>query len=389
TYAETYIAVRREQVTADLLRAIDLIQAQIDPIRQQLAELDRPVVELNARIIAEASEDYRHRIEDQRDGLIRQTEGQRALLRSREQSYEAQLDRLRLASSISKTSGPQLVSKAEVPAFPSSPKPARNFVVALGLSVLLGVIVAFLREHRDDTIKGKEDLERVTPALPVRGEIPTVAGWKDREAARLVSVTEPDSAPAEAYRTLRTSLQFAGLERSVGLVQVTSPNRGEGKTTTVCNLAVSLARAGHRVIAVDCDLRKPRLHEFFGLDNAVGLTSALVGDVSLADAVQPVPGEPRLAVVTSGPLPPDPSALLSSSRCSEILAVLAAEADFVLLDSPPVLPVTDAVILAGLVDAVMMVVAIDATTRDSADRATQLLERVDAPLIGNVLSRSR
>lgn len=390
TYAETYIMIRREQITASLLAAIDQVQAQIDPIRQQLADLDRPVVELNDRITATAEEDYRQRIQDQRDGLIRQTEGQRALLQSREQSYAAQLDKLKLASSISKTGGPQLVDKAEVPTSPSIPKPMRNFAATLGLSALLGVVAAFLREHYDDTIKGQEDLLGATPDLPVLGVIPTVAGWKDRETARLVSVTEPNSAPAEAYRTLRTSLRFVGLERSVGgLVQVTSPNRGEGKTTTVCNLAVSLARAGHRVVVVDCDLRQPRLHEFFGLDNAVGLTSAVIGDVSLAETVQPVPDEPRLAVVTSGPLPPDPSEVLSSSRYSQVLEVLAAEADFVLLDGPPALPVTDAVILAGLADAVILVVAADATTRNSVDRAVELLERAGAPPIGTVLSRSR
>lgn len=389
TYGETYITVRREQLNADLLKAIDQVQAQIDPIRQQLVALDRPIVELNDRIVATASEDLRNLIQDQRDGLIRQTEGQRALLQSRAQSYEAQLDQLRLASSLVSAGVAQLVDKAKVPNSPASPKPLRNLVVTLVLSAFLGVVVAFLREHYDDTIKGKADLERVTPELPVLGLIPTVGGWKDRKAAMLVSVTEPNSPPAEAYRTLRTSLQFMGLERSVVSVQITSPNQGESKTTTVCNLAVSLARAGHRVIAVDCDLRQPRLHEFLDVDNAVGLTSVVTGDASLADAVQRVAGEPRLAVLVSGPIPPDPSELLSSPRCGQIISVLAAEVDFVLLDGPPVLPVTDAIVLAGLVDAVIMVVAANATTRDSADRAVELLEQVDAPLAGSVLSTSR
>lgn len=151
---------------------------------------------------------------------------------------------------------------------------------------------------------------------------------------------------------------------------------------------MSLARAGHWVIVVDCDLRRPRLHEFFDLENTVGLASVLVEDASLADVVQHVPDEPRLAVVASGRAPPDPSELLSSPRCSEILKMLAAEADYVLLDSPPVLPVTDAIVLAGLVDAVIMVVAANATTRDSADRAIELLEQTDAPLIGTSLTKA-
>lgn len=389
TYAQTYVAIRREQVTAGLLEVIDQIQAQIDPIRQQLAALDRPIVELNARIVATAEEDYRNRLQDQRDGLIRETEGQRSLLQSREASYAAQLDRLRLASRLSTTGGPRLVDRAEVPTSPSSPKRMRNFVVTLGLSVLLSMVVASFREHYDDTSKGKRDLERVTPDLPVLGLIPTVADWKDRKAAIPVSETEPSSPLAEAYRALRTALQCAGSKRSLGLVQVTSPTQGETSTTAVCNLGVSLARTGHRVILVDCDLRKPRLHEFFGLDNAVGFSSVLAEGVSLADAVRPVPDEPGLAVLPSGPLPSHPSELLSSKRCSEVLAVLLAEAEFVLLDGPPVLPVTDAIVLAGLVDGVIMVVDANATTRDSANRAIELLEQVGAPLIGNVLSRSR
>lgn len=387
TYAETYLTVRREQLTASLLGAIDEVQAQIDVIREQLAGLDRPIAELDAGVGAAASEADRIALQEQRDELIRQMNKQRTSLENRELSYGGWLDELRLASNISRTGGGQLLTEAEVPASPLSPKPMQNFVVALGLGVLLSVVMAFLREHYDDAIKEKEDLEQLTGDLPVLGLIPSVAGWKKREAAVLVSVTAPNSPPAEAYRTLRTSLQFVGLERPVRMVQVTSPNQGESKTTTVCNLAVVLAQAGHRVILVDCDLRQPRLHQFFGLGNEVGLASALVGSVSLADTVRLIAGEPRLAVMPSGPLPPNPSELLSSGRCGQILALLDAEADFILLDGPPVLPFTDALVLAGLVDAVIMVVTANTTTRHNADRAIELLEQVDAPLIGSVLNR--
>jgi succinoglycan biosynthesis transport protein ExoP len=389
TYADTYINIRSEQMNANLLAAIEKVQAQVDPIKQQLVELDRPIAELNARIAAAVSEDTRNRLQAERDGLIRQTEGQRSLLQSREQSYAAQLDRLRLASSISQTSGAQLVAKAEVPTAASSPRPMRNFVVTLGLSMLFGIVVAFIREHYDDTIKEKEDLRRVSQNIPVLGLIPTIQGWKKPDTAMLVAKTQPTSPPAEAYRTLRTSLQFMGQEHSVGLVQVTSFNQREGRTATVCNLAIALARAGQRVIVVDGDLRRPRVHEFFDLPHDVGLTSVLAAEVTLADAVLRVADEPRLAVLPSGPPVPDPSEVLSSQRCVEILAVLAAEADFVLVDGPPVLPFTDAVILARLVDAVIMVVNANATTRDSASRAIELLAQVNAPLIGSVLNRSR
>lgn len=394
TYADTYLEIRRERLRADLEGAIAQIQAQIDPISDQLAELERPIIALNDRIPAAPDETTLRRLQDQRNELIRQTDGQRALLQSRERSYSAQLDRLRLASSMSQTGGATLVTEAEVPTDPSSPSLGRNLLVTIALSMLLGVVAAFLHEHADDAVKGEDDLEQATPHLPVLGLIPTVRSWRRRDEAVLISLTAPASSTAEAYRTLRTSLQLGGSARPGGglafggLIQVTSPNHGEGRTTTACNLAFSLARAGHRVIVVDCDLRRPRLHEFFDLGNDVGLATALATDTALASAVQLVPGEPRLAVVAAGPPPLDPSELLSSQRCRQILETLGAEADFVLVDGPPVLASADAMVLAHLVDAVIMVVAANITTRGSINRATELLERIDAPLIGNVLNRS-
>lgn len=217
TYAETYIAIRREQLFANLRGAINQVQAQIDPIRQQLTELERPVVELDARITATASEDYRKRIQDQRDGLIRQTQGQRALLRSREQEYEAQLDRLRLASSISNTGGTQLMDKAEVPNVPVSPNLSRNFVITLALSVLLGVVVALLRGHYDDIIKENDDLDQVKLESPFprpdssRGELEGPEGGE----ASLGDRAEVDSGRGVPHPAHRTPVRGArGIGRS-------------------------------------------------------------------------------------------------------------------------------------------------------------------------------
>src|SRR5207248_7380173 len=139
-----------------------------------------------------------------------------------------------------------------------------------------------------------EDVARVTDDVPVLGMIPSIANWKDRNVPIVVSRTHTNSPPAEAYRSLRTALQFMSLDRPTRLVQLTSPSAGEGKTTTLSNLAVALARAGQRVIVVCCDLRRPRIHEFFGLDNAVGFTSVLLGDTPLSAALQDVHGAERL-----------------------------------------------------------------------------------------------
>ena len=251
---------------------------------------------------------------------------------------------------------------------------------------MFGLGLAFLAEYLDDSIKTREDLERLASPVPVIGVIPTVAAWKERDEIRLVSITEPNSAAAEAYRTLRTAIQFVALDRPMRVLQVTSSNASEGKTTTMANLGVALAQAGQRVILVCCDLRRPRLHEFFGLPNAVGFTSLLLGNAPLSKALQAVPNVPRLRLLASGPLPPNPSELLSSARTKEVFAALKAEADVVLIDSPPVLPVTDALVLFRQVDATLMVFSAGGTTQKQASTALAMAKQVDAPLVGTVLN---
>jgi non-specific protein-tyrosine kinase len=169
-------------------------------------------------------------------------------------------------------------------------------------------------------------------------------------------------------------------------VLVTSPSAAEGKTTTLANLSVALAQAGQRVVVSCCDLRRPRIHDFFGLDNAVGLTSVLLGELPISAALQPVPGVKNLWVLASGPLPPNPSELLSSSRTAEVMATLHGHADVVLVDSPPVLPVTDAVVLSSRVDAVLLIATVGVTTGKALRRALEMLNQVDAPVIGTVLN---
>jgi non-specific protein-tyrosine kinase len=234
-------------------------------------------------------------------------------------------------------------------------------------------------------VKSKDDLERAS-GLQTLALIPAVEGWRDRDEARLVSVAEPTSPPAESYRTLRTSIQFLGLERPLRTLQVTSPAAGEGKTTTLANLAVALARAGQQVVVACCDLRRPRVHEFFGLSNGIGFTNVLLGEAPLSAVLQPVEGVERLAVLASGPLPPNPSELLASRRTADVLAALAGGADVVLVDSPPVLPVTDAAVLAGQVDATVLVATVGDTTRREVARAVEVLRQVGAPLVGTVLN---
>jgi non-specific protein-tyrosine kinase len=202
----------------------------------------------------------------------------------------------------------------------------------------------------------------------------------------LITVSEPRSPVSEAYRTLRTNLDFADLDQSLKTLVVTSAGVGEGKSTTLANLAVVSAQAGRKVVLVDADLRRPALHQLFGLGNESGLTTAMVDDSALAEPPLQAGGVEGLSVLTSGPLPPNPADLMGSRRMEEVIAALAGEADQVFFDTPPVVAVTDAAVLATKVDGVLLVVSAGKTRRESARTAVQRLEQINARLVGTVLT---
>jgi len=203
-----------------------------------------------------------------------------------------------------------------------------------------------------------------------------------REA--LVALVDPTSPAAEAYRQLRTNIQFSSLDRPLRTLLVTSSGPDEGKSTTLANLAVTMANTGTKVLLVDCDLRRPSLHEIFCVGNEQGLTTMILGSTSDLPAAES--GVPNLRVLPSGPLPPNPSELLASQRMAEVLELLKGQADVILFDSPPVVAVTDAAVLAQRVDGVLLVLRAGKTRREMAQRAKAVLEKVNANLLGVVLN---
>ncbi len=384
-YAETYISSRRDQLIAELLAAGEQVQIKVDEFDQQIQALDQPLADLDAQIAA-AESGSRQALAAERARVEKETSAERTALQARRESYANQLDQLQLARNLTETGGVRLVSRAVEPAEPVRPTPARNALLALVVGLMLGVGFAFLREKLDDTVKSKEELERATGGLNTLALIPVLADWKDRTRPQVVSLDDPSSSTAEAYRSLRTSVQFIGLQQPVQVIQLTSPNASEGKTTTLANLGVALANSGARVIIVCCDLRRPRVHEFFGLTNTMGFTSVLLGEIPLSASLQKIPAQTRLALLASGPPPPNPSELLASQRTAEVLTALRSECDVVLVDSPPVLPVTDSLVLSRTVDATILVGTAGRTTSKEYHRAVELLQQVDAPLIGSVLN---
>lgn len=203
---------------------------------------------------------------------------------------------------------------------------------------------------------------------------------------QLIVASDPRSAAAEAFRTLRTNLQFKSLDNPVRTILVTSSAPGEGKTTVVANLAASLAQTGAAVIAVDCDLRNPRLHQLFGLPNERGLTSMMLSqDTNLKDLLQRSEAG-SLDVLTSGPLPPNPAELLGSKRMENLVRELRDAADYVVFDTPPILAVTDAAVLATKLDGCMLVLGAGQARRDAAKKAKRTLEELSARFLGVVVN---
>jgi|Deesub1362A_J573_1020465.scaffolds.fasta_scaffold02932_7 non-specific protein-tyrosine kinase len=202
----------------------------------------------------------------------------------------------------------------------------------------------------------------------------------------LITVSNPRSPISEAYRTLRTNLEFSSLDKPIRTMVVTSAGPEEGKSTTLANLAVTIAQGGKRVILADCDLRRPSQHKIFGVENGRGLTTMMVEEEALKDPPLQETGIENLWLLPSGPIPPNPSELLGSRRMEEIIEALLDRADIVLFDAPPVIAVTDAAVLASKVDGVLMVINAGGTKREHAQRAKALLEKVNVRIIGAVLN---
>lgn len=274
-----------------------------------------------------------------------------------------------------------MVQPADLPGSPTSPRPNLNLALGLLVGLAVGVGGAVLRETLDTSVKGVEEATELIGA-PVLGTINY-----DAEAGKkpLMVVASPDSVMAEAFRQLRTNLQFVDIEHPLRSVVFTSSIPGEGKTTTTCNLAIALDQAGLRVVLVEADLRRPRIADYLGIEGAVGLTSVLLGRVALDDALQPW-GEGGLQVLASGPLPPNPSELLGSAGMRDLLSALQDRADIVILDAPPLLPVTDAAVLGAFSSGVVMVVHSHATRREQVTRATATIASVGATMLGVVLN---
>lgn len=296
------------------------------------------------------------------------------------------LQDLQAAGNLAATTSGTVINAATPPNSPSSPRKVRDGLLALLVGLVLGVGLAFLVDRLDDTVKSFDDIEEYSGGLPVLGTIPRVEGWRRKGVAHLAIKEDATSAASEAYRTLRTAVQFLSLDEPKHVIGITSAVPDEGKTTTVANLALSFARAGQRVIVVSFDFRKPKLHTFFNVSNEAGVTSVLLGRHTLKEALQQVEGESLLRVLPSGPVPPNPAEILALNHVVELVDALSRSAEVVLVDCPPVLPVTDTLLVSRLVDGMLVLTRAGGTKKPDLRRTVELLNQVRAPILGMIVN---
>ena len=361
-YVDAYIDVKREQAVSGMVAASAELQTKITELQTQIDTLDEQ--------IDSSSTDDDSGAEADRRALV----DQQAL-------FSQRIDQLQIDAALS-AGNAELVRPAIAPIDPIKPTPVRTAMLAAVVGLLLGLGAAFLVDHLDDSVRNTADLARLGAEVPVLAMVPSVS-TKDN---RPLSISAPENPAVEAYRNLRTNVQFLGIERKMRSIQVTSTRPGEGKSTTAANLAIVLSQTGSNVVLVDADLRKPDLHRMFAVDGSNGLTNNLAGD-PMELTIQRITDQ--LWVIVGGPVPPNPSELLSGRRMDAFAEELARRFDYVIIDSAPLLAVSDAAALSRHVDGVLLVAQAKRVSVPQLRESLATLERVGAPLLGIVLTRAK
>ncbi len=372
-------------------------------LKEQINQLKARIDRESKRIVASIKADYDAAVKKEsylRSALDRQKQEALALnqrivqyqILKREvdtntELYNGLLQRLKEAglSATLTASNVQVLDRAEVPKTPYKPKKAMNILLSIVVGLMGGIGLAFFAEYLDNTVKTTDDIERKVN-LPALGLVPHYDDLGAGASKELVAYSDNKGAIAEAYRSIGTFILFSSAGRPPKVMLVTSPRQGEGKTTTAVNTAMSIVKSGSKGVLIDADMRKSRLHKIFGLNNSVGLSSFLSGNAEFGDGLIKPTAIQKLDVIPSGPLPPNPSELLGSLRMKELIDALFALYNFVIFDSPPVLGLSDSVILSTLADGVIMVVKAGETPKDAIAQARKTLNGVNARILGVVLN---
>lgn len=368
SFMDSYISYRRGQARTDIAATRRQLEQKRERQRARLAA------------VSEQIERARNRGNTGRLGAL---ETQRSILAANLGLTQQEIDGLEPVPA--RASIAEILKPAPLPQSPSSPDHRRSALMGLLGGLALGVAIAFLRERLDDRFRGRPDLERALEA-PVLATVPRFLGKVEGQRGLSLNL-DPGGAASEAYRTLRTALQFICAQRNIKSILVSSPSAHEGKTSTVANLGVAISSAGLNVALVSADLRRPQLERHFDVKASQGLTTWLLGEQNdLGQLLLTHPDIPGLSLLPAGPIPSNPAELLTSPRLRELVEGLEEMVDLVLVDSPPVLPVADASIIASLIGPTVLIVDAARTRRSAAVHAKEQIERVGGTLLGTVLN---
>jgi polysaccharide biosynthesis transport protein len=375
-----------------------------DLLTFSVTDESRPLAVKLATAYAKAYTDYRRQLDttsfiqarqeiEKRISQLRATGDQRSAIYASLVEKDQQLR----TSELLQNSNAALVRQAS-DAAQVQPRPKRNAILAAVLGLMLGIGLAFLRDALNTRVRSAAEIQERLD-LPLLGRVPEPSR---RRRKRLTMVDDPRAAEAEAYRILATNLDFVNLDRGAASIMITSSSRGEGKSTTIANLAAAFARSGRRVTLIDLDLRRPSLASLFGLDDDVGLTELALGRATLDDVLYRIPvlepdsemarvstngsGPGSLDVLPAGPLPPNPAEFAGSHALSEILHELSERVDLVLIDAPPILQVSDAMTLSAKVDAIMVVARLPDVRRGALDELRRVLDAAPVVKLGFVVT---
>jgi capsular exopolysaccharide synthesis family protein len=365
-FSESYIELRRAQATKRRDDGRANVEAALTPISNAIVEAQKRLA-----AVPQASP--------------QESEAQ-AVLRGLEDQASPYRDKLASYNSLDVANPAFVVSPANRPGAPASPKPKTNALLGAFFGFFLGLLVAFARDRVDGRLRGRVDLEEMLRA-PVLATVPRTRR-NGRAAPTLVTMQHPNGPASEAYRALRTRMLVMAERRGMKTIMVASATGSDGKTAIAANLAVSLSQVGKRVVLLSADLRKSSVHTYFGLDNERGLSNVLAGEMPPWEAVQEPPGLERLWVFGSGPTPAQPAELLQSDLMRELLAERRKVADFVIIEAPGALDASDCLALAPLVDGILVVADAKYSSREEIALVREQFEQIGGEVLGSVLSNA-
>lgn len=382
-WANVYVEAKQQQAADSIGAAVGGFELRLSELRERRQEVRAPLDRVETRLAAASTESGRETLQIEADRLRADLAVELQLIDAQFETIAGTISQLQLDSELARTGTARVIQVAAPPLQPSNAPMSRNLVLGAVVGLILGAAAALLVENLDRSIKSSEDIAGV----PVLGSIPRPGRELSGEELALATMNHTESSVAEGYQRVRTALEFALLGRKITSLLITSPDKAEGKTTTSANLAWAMSAVDHRVVLADVDFRRPRIHDVFRCPPEPGLSDNLLHGTPLNQLALRVDGRrSNMVIIPTGVQPPSPGDFVASPAFSGLMRNLEAEADLVILDSPPVLPVPDALSMARQVDGVIVVARAGRTSRQQLTTTVDNLRAVGADVLGVCLT---